>query len=95
MASPDTTIDFYWRPGCFFCSRLERELDRRGLPLHKLNIWDDQRNAAVVRGVTGGNETVPTVVVGDESMVNPSPDEVVEAVRRHAPHLLSGAATGD
>lgn len=89
MASSDTTIDFYWRPGCFFCASLERELDRRGLALHKLNIWDEEGHAAVVRGVTGGNETVPTVVVGQESMVNPSADEVVEAVRRQAPHLLS------
>ena len=94
MANPDTTVDFYWRPGCYFCASLERELDRRGLPLHKLNIWDDARHAAVVRGVTGGNETVPTVLVGDESMVNPSADEVIAAVRRAAPHLLEAGSAG-
>jgi len=86
----DTTPDaitFYWRPGCGFCKSLERSLIRLGIPLEKHNIWEDTEAAAVVRSITGGGETVPTVVVGDARLVNPSADAVVEAIRQVAPHL--------
>lgn len=87
---PPTTPDaitFYWRPGCGFCMSLERKLDRLGIPLDKHNIWDEPESAAAVRAITGGSETVPTVVVGDAQMVNPRVDAVVAAIRAVAPHL--------
>jgi len=84
--TPDA-ITFYWRPGCGFCMGLERRLDGLGVPLDKRNIWEDADAAAVVRSVANGNETVPTVVVGDLAMVNPSVDRVLEAIRAEAPHL--------
>ncbi len=80
-SSPLPLVEFYWRPGCPFCSMLERSLAPSGLPLDKRNIWDDPVAAATVRGIANGNETVPTVVVGRISLVNPSADEVIEAVR--------------
>ena len=80
-------ITFYWRPGCGFCMGLERRLDRLGVPLDKRNIWDDPDSAAVVRSIANGNETVPTVVVGEIAMVNPSVNRVLEAIRAEAPHL--------
>jgi mycoredoxin len=76
--SPD--VEFYWRPGCFFCSNLERKLTEQGLELTKRNIWEDPEDAAFVRSVANGNETVPTVVVGGVAMVNPSPAQVVAAL---------------
>jgi len=90
-ASPtpsSSTIEFYWRPGCPFCSMLERSLAPTGLSLDKRNIWDDPAAAATVRGIANGNETVPTVVIGAISMVNPSADDVIEAVRAEAPGWL-------
>lgn len=80
-------ITFYWRPGCGFCMGLERRLGRLGVPLDKRNIWDDPEAAAVVRSIANGNETVPTVVVGEIAMVNPNVDRVLEAIRTEAPHL--------
>lgn len=74
-------VDFYWRPGCPFCTMLERRLVARGVVLRKHNIWDDHDAAAVVRSHARGNETVPTVVIGETGLVNPSPDEVVDALR--------------
>lgn len=82
------TIEFYWRPGCGFCVMLERNLDELGLPLEKLNIWDDPEHAASVRSITGGHETVPTVVVGGAQLVNPSHEQVLQAVSNEAPELL-------
>lgn len=78
----------YWRPGCPYCSRLLGDLDRIGLPIHKINIWTDPAAAATVRSIADGNETVPTVVVGDRRMVNPRAADVIDAVRDNAPELL-------
>ncbi|WP_017626558.1 glutaredoxin family protein [Nocardiopsis chromatogenes] len=77
----------YWRPGCPFCYALRGGLRAAGVRLHEVNIWSDDDAAARVRAITGGDETVPTVVVGGERMVNPSVGAVVRAVREHAPHL--------
>ncbi len=81
-------ITFYWRPGCGFCMRLDRGLSRLGVPVVKQNIWDEPEAAEFVRSVANGNETVPTVVIGDQAMVNPPLDLVVAALHEHAPHLV-------
>jgi mycoredoxin len=66
----------YWRPGCPYCVRLRTRLGRDAGRLHWVDIWSDPAGAATVRGVTGGDETVPTVVAADRSYVNPAPDLV-------------------
>jgi mycoredoxin len=87
-----TVIEFYWRPRCPFCSALRRPLARSGLPVREVNIWEDEHAAARVRQATGGNETVPTVFVGERALVNPGFRQVREAVQTYAPHLLQEAA---
>jgi glutaredoxin-like protein len=81
MEPSDTKpIVVYWRPGCGFCLMLERNMQARDLVYERHNIWDDPEAAAFVRSVADGNETVPTVVVGDRAMVNPSIDRLIEAL---------------
>jgi mycoredoxin len=63
----------YWRPGCQYCLRLRIRLGVSGRRFTWVDIWRDPAGAATVRGVTGGNETVPTVVVGGVGHVNPDP----------------------
>lgn len=87
-AAEKRALEFYWRPGCGFCMMLRAHLERAGLPLHEVNIWEDAGAAARVRAAADGNETVPTVFVGPVSLVNPDIDEVLAAVREHAPQLL-------
>ena len=53
--------------------------------------FDDPAAAAAVRSIARGNETVPTLVIGPVGMVNPSPREVVDAMREHTPDLLPEA----
>ncbi|SFB50169.1 Glutaredoxin [Amycolatopsis marina] len=72
-------IRFYWRPGCWFCAKLRRRLDRANVVYRAINIWEDPDAAAQVRAVAGGNETVPTVIIGSRAMVNPSLREVLAA----------------
>lgn len=75
----------YWRPGCGFCSSLTRNLDRIGLDYDAHNIWEDEDAAVFVRSVANGNETVPTVRIGDVALVNPTADEVMAEVTTIAP----------
>jgi glutaredoxin-like protein len=78
---PETVVELYWRPGCPYCAALRGPLRRSGLPVREINIWDDPQAAARVRSVAGGNETVPTVVVGSHAMVNPSMGQVLAGPR--------------
>ncbi|HET9518733.1 MAG TPA: glutaredoxin domain-containing protein [Actinoplanes sp.] len=71
----------YWRPGCPFCIKLRRRLGADARRAHWVNIWTDPAGAAAVRAVAYGNETVPTVVDGDRSFVNPDPAVVRELLR--------------
>ena len=73
-------VTMYWRPGCGFCAALKRNLDSRGISYEMRNIWDSPEDAAFVRSVARGNETVPTVVVGETALVNPSGDAVQAAL---------------
>ena len=73
-------VTMYWRPGCGFCAALKRNLDAKDIEYEMRNIWDSEEDAAFVRSVARGNETVPTVTVGEVSMVNPSADEVLAAM---------------
>ena len=91
MTDEPAGITFYWRPGCGFCARLERALVKADIPLERHHIWDDPAAAAAVRSIARGNETVPTLVIGPVGMVNPSPREVVDAMREHTPDLLPEA----
>lgn len=80
--SPDATpeIVVYWRPGCPYCGSLFRQLERHDLAHRRVNIWDDPTAAATVRSFARGNETVPTVVVGDVGLVNPDVRQILALV---------------
>ena len=86
--APVEAVHYYWRPGCPFCMFLRRGLRRAGIRTVDHNIWDDPAAATVVRSHAGGNETVPTVVVGDVALVNPSATQVKALLAEVAPHLL-------
>jgi glutaredoxin-like protein len=77
-------VDVYWRPGCPFCASLRRGLRRRGVTARWHDIWADPDAAEVVRRATGGDETVPTVVVDGQALVNPSARTVAQLVHPSA-----------
>ncbi|SRR6266498_5650118 len=72
-------VVFYTRPRCPYSFRLRRALKQRGLPFREVDIWQDSAAAAQVRAVADGNETVPTLRIGDRWLVNPSAEEVCGA----------------
>ena len=69
-------ITVYSRPGCPYCTTLKMGLKRSRTPFRDVNIWNDPQAAAFVRSVANGNETVPTVTIGEVSLVNPSAGRV-------------------
>lgn len=89
MTDTADALDLYWRPGCPFCFSLKRSLKRRKVPVRLHNIWEDPDAAAVVRRAAQGDETVPTVVIGGRSLVNPTPQAVEQLLAEVAPHLLA------
>lgn len=60
-----------------------------GINANRRNIWDNEADAGIVRSIADGNETVPTVVIGDVGLVNPSLATVKKVLADEAPHLLS------
>ena len=58
------------------------------MPTNLRDISEDPDAAAIVRSITGGNETVPTLIIGPVALVNPSMRLVRATLREHAPHLL-------
>lgn len=94
VTTTDTSpVTLYWRPGCPYCAGLRRRLRQLGVRTTEVNIWNDAVAAAVVRTHAGGNETVPTVVIGGTAMVNPTGPAVLDAARRLAPDAVDPAGT--
>lgn len=89
---PADGLEVYWRPGCGFCTRLFRHLERAGVSVRLHNIWEDDEARRFVRRHNRGNETVPTVSLGGQVRTNPSPDALIEEIRASHPHLIGEEA---
>jgi glutaredoxin len=89
---PVSPVTVYWKPGCRYCTKLRRDLRRIGLETNQVNIWETPEAAAALRTLAGGNETVPTVLVGKTktTFVNPSVAGVLDTAREVAPGLITG-----
>lgn len=80
MTDRTALADVYWRAGCPYCIRLRTALFWARIPIAWHNIWADEQAAAYVRSAALGNETVPTVVVGGRTYVNPAPGELLRLI---------------
>lgn len=77
----DFPVVVYWRPGCIYCLRLRGALGRDKDKATWISIWADEEAAAFVRSVNHGDETVPTVRIGEQVHTNPDPEVVRAALR--------------
>src|SRR5260370_1317719 len=84
-------VRVYWRPGCPFCAMLRLGLRSARIRADWVNIWEDRAAAARLRAITGGDETVPTLVVGARAMGTPPARRVTAAVRGGAPGVAPAA----
>ncbi len=81
-------VEVFWRPGCPFVDGLGRVLADARVPTNLRNIRENPDDAAIVRSIADGHETVPTLIIGPVALVNPSPRLVMATLEEHAPHLL-------
>ena len=93
MTIASSRVIVYWRPYCPYCVRLRRGLRREGIDFAEVNIWKEPEAAKLVRSHAGGNETVPTVAVGEMLMINPSAPQVLDVIREHHPEFVTHRAT--
>jgi len=84
-------VVIYWRPDCVYCLDLLLRLKFTRLRYRKVDIRKDAEARAFVRSVADGNETVPTVVVAGQAMVNPSKRQLIEVAQSRAPHAFREA----
>ena len=77
----DFPVVIYWRPGCVYCLRLRGALGKDKDKATWVSIWADDEAAAYVRSVNNGDETVPTVRIGEAVHTNPDPELVRAALR--------------
>ena len=75
-------VDIYGTGWCAATQAVCRQLDRRGVPYHHMDIEKDPAAAARLRWLTGGSLSHPTVSVAGEVLVEPSTHEVDWALRR-------------
>ena len=80
-ANRQVPVTVYSRPGCPYCYLLRRGLRRRHIAFTEVNIWTDPAAAAAVRAAADGNETVPTVHVAGQWLVNPRAATVDQLAR--------------
>jgi mycoredoxin len=73
-------LTMYTTVWCGHCRRLKAQLTRAGISFREVDIEQDAAAAAFVAGFTGGDQTVPTVLLPDGSVLtNPTIDQITEA----------------
>lgn len=78
-----TELTVYTTSWCPFSMRLVTDLDRAGIDFRDIDVDADPEAAEIVRGLNGGNRTVPTVVFPDgSSLTNPDVSQVVARLGR-------------
>ncbi|HVB06188.1 MAG TPA: glutaredoxin domain-containing protein [Acidimicrobiales bacterium] len=90
----DEVLEVFWRPGCPYCYRLLDALEAARVRFRAHNIWEDETARAIVAAINSGNETVPTIVIGDLSATNPEPGGLLDTLRAEHPGLFSPAEVG-
>lgn len=65
---------------CGYCRRLKRQLNEAGISYTEIDLDEDPTHEPRIIARTGGFRTVPTVDVGGRLLVNPTIQEVREAL---------------
>ena len=72
-------LAMYTTVWCGHCQRLKAQLARAGISFCEVDIEHDAAAAAFVAGVNGGDQTVPTVLLPDGSVLsNPTLGQIME-----------------
>jgi mycoredoxin len=75
-------ITVYGRPGCAISQMVRRWLDRRGIPYQYVDVERNPEARRRLEWLTGGRVRSPTVVIGNDVLVQPTIQELEWAIRR-------------
>ena len=75
-------ITVYGRPGCAISQMVRRWLDRRGIPYQYVDVERNPEARRRLEWLTGGRVRSPTVVIGNDVLVQPTIRELEWAIRR-------------
>ncbi len=79
----DAPVTVYGTRWCAATQAMRRLLDRHGIPYVYRDMEADPAAARQVRWWTGGYESHPTLQIGGDILVEPSPSEVRGALERN------------
>lgn len=69
---------------CGDCRRSKALLQRLNVPFDEINIEQDPTAAAEVQRLNNGRRSVPTIVIGDSTVLTEPSDRALEAALRYA-----------
>lgn len=94
--APDQPIVVFGRPNCPMVPPVLRLLDVAGVAYDYVNVREDAAAADQLRAITGGFESVPTVVFPDgRALVEPSVMKLRQALQEESPDGLAPISTAD
>lgn len=94
--APDQPITVFGRPNCPMVPPVLRLLDVAGVAYDYVNVREDEAAADQLRAITGGFESVPTVVFPDgRALVEPSVMKLRQALQEESPDGLASISTAD
>lgn len=84
--APQKAIVVFGRPNCPSVPPVLRLLDAAGVPYDYVNIREDADAAAQLRAITGGFESVPTLIFPDgRTLVEPGTIKLRQLLQEGAP----------
>jgi mycoredoxin len=80
LSDMSETVTMYSTEWCGHCRRLKRQLGEAGIGYQEIDIDVERHLGDRIVAVTGGYRTVPTVEVAGKLLVNPTVEQVREAI---------------
>ena len=74
-------VEVYGADWCGDTQRSRKHLDHLGVPYDYINVDNDPKASAWVKGQNNGKEKKPTIKIGDVVIAEPSNAELDEALR--------------
>ncbi len=65
---------------CGYCRRLKRQMEEAGIPFEEIDLDEDPSHDHKIIAATGGYRTVPTLEVDGRLLVNPTLQQVQDAL---------------
>ena len=73
-------VTMYSTTWCGHCRRLKREMDEAGIAYVEVDLDEHPEPGGRIIEATGGYRTVPTLEIGGRLFVNPSLEQVKQAL---------------